>query len=84
MKKKFNINEYVWVKLGAKGEEIYLHSFDDVPQQFRRVPLPEVDEDGYSKFQMWEFMGLFGPYCRMGFDIPFGTTIRFDLKDLTD
>lgn len=57
MKKKFNVNEYVWVKLGDKGIDIYLRSFDCIPKEIRereRIPhLPEVDEEGYSKLQMF-------------------------------
>ena len=76
--KKFNLNDEVWVKLNDKGKEIYLHSFDDVPEQFRRVTLPEEDAEGYSKFQMWVFMQVFGPHINMGFDLPFDLTIKFD------
>jgi hypothetical protein len=81
---KFNINEYVWVKLNDKGREIYLRSFDCIPLEFRRVHLPETDSDGYSRFQMWSFMQIFGSHIGTGFDPPFDTTIKFDPKDLKD
>lgn len=81
---KFNINDYVWVKLNDKGKELYLRSFDDIPLEFRRVRLLEVDSDGYSKFQMWSFMQIFGPHISMGFNPPFDTTIKFDPKDFRD
>ena len=77
----FNINDEIQVKLNDKGREIYLHAFDDVPEQFRRVRLPEEDAEGYSKFQMWVFMQIFGPHINMGFGQPFDLTIKFNPKD---
>jgi len=75
----FNINDEIQVKLNDKGREIYLHAFDDdVPE---RVSLPEEDAEGYSKFQMWVFMQIFGPHINMGFAQPFDTTIKFNPKD---
>ena len=77
----FNINDEIQVKLNDKGREIYLHAFDDdVPE---RVSLPEEDAEGYSKFQMWVFMQIFGPHINMGFAQPFDTTIKFNPKERT-
>lgn len=28
---------------------------------------PEVDEDGYSEFQLWHFMNIYGPHMKLGF-----------------
>ena len=32
---------------------------------------PEVDEEGFTKFQLWELMSIYGPHLRMGCNVPF-------------
>lgn len=85
MMSDFNINEYIWVKLTSAG-------FKELERQHRELkaemPLlpdytpPEVDSDGYSKFQGWSLMNRFGHMMRPTFDTPFDTNIRFDDKAL--
>ena len=88
--KKFNINEYVWVKLTPAGEEIYLRSLMTHPPKTREVRMrmslgfANRDVDGYIRFQLWQFMQLFGAHLWNGCDPPFDSSIKIDSKDLTD
>lgn len=68
----FNINDWIKVKLTDKGKEI-LHNYWNriclaVPQL---KPDPSyfathTDADGYTRFQLWEFMQIFGEHLRLG------------------
>ena len=61
---KFNMNNYVMVKMTDKGIEYYVNKYneDQLPrlqisfEQFKS----EADENGYHKFQMWKLIHYFG------------------------
>ena len=61
---KLNLNDHVKVKLTDVGKDIYYHRFDGLIE--RGVNLersyPRVDENGFSSFQLWSFMELYGPH----------------------
>lgn len=70
--KKLNLNNIIRVKLTDLGKDIYYHQFDDLNEWITnrgRKPLeriyPKVDDEGYSEFQLWHFMKLYGPYMEM-------------------
>lgn len=77
---EFNINDYVSVKLNDAGREILRQDHEAfrrmVPNTRAFVP-PEEDEDGFSRFQLWDLMHKFGPHISLGRIPPFETTIRF-------
>ena len=80
--KKINVNEIIKVKLNDYGKEIYYHRDDELNKEIIRhggKPLeprfPRVDEDGFSEFQLWDFMNLYGKYFTMGMG-------KFPLEDL--
>lgn len=67
--KKFNLNDYVKVKLTPRGVDIYFHRYDDTNEYIlshggkpleRRMP--RIDKDGFTEFQLWEFIQLYGNY----------------------
>ncbi len=70
---KLNWNSIVKVKLSEVGKEIYRAQYDEFNKQqaakghmiFER-PEPKVDKDGYTAFQLWNFMELYGPHIGMG------------------
>jgi len=65
---KFNVNNYVTVKISDRGRELIKES---------KVWLyKEPDENGYIKLQMWDLMKEFGPYIYLGCIMPFDTTIE--------
>ena len=71
--KTFNINEIVKVKLTQKGKIIYLEYQIEIQKRFNRdgikidVPLNvEVNNEGFSSFQLWRFMEIFGSHMYCG------------------
>lgn len=71
-----NINEVVKVQLTDLGKNIYYHQFDEFNcnhgYNLIKPKFPEVDDDGYTKFQLWKLMKLYGQYFTMGkSELPF-------------
>lgn len=64
--KKFNINYIIKVKLTDLGKDIFYHQHDEFNKRHGseviKPRFPEVDEDGFTKFQLWEFMQIYGPH----------------------
>lgn len=59
-----NLNQCVKVKLTDYGKDIYYHQYDCI-NQYREIitpHFPEEDSEGYSVFQLWDFMRLYGEY----------------------
>lgn len=77
---KFNINEFVRVKLTAEGKAIHRRQWEDTQHYFPRLKAeyypPLEDEEGWSKWQAWELMQTFGQHVSMSFKVPFETTIE--------
>jgi hypothetical protein len=75
---KINVNDNIRVKLLDEGYQILA---DDHNQFLGRIPNWEsrdaayykskADKDGYTTFQMWEFMQKFGPLIKMGRKVHF-------------
>ena len=88
--KQLNLNKVIKVKLTEYGKEIYFHQYDELNRRLTAEgmkPLgatyPDVDEDGYSKFQLWSFMRLYGEYMKMaGPEVIKPLDICIDEKDL--
>lgn len=61
---KFNMNEFVKVKLTVKGLEYYKNHFklncrlDD--DEINKMYQENIDEYNYLSLQLWEFMNIFG------------------------
>lgn len=66
---KINLNELVKVKLTDLGKDIYYHQYDELNARLGRViyePIfPKEDDKGYTLFQLWNFMEIYGKYMRM-------------------
>ena len=66
---KINLNETIKVKLTPLGAEIYYKQFDEVNKQRGREickqQMPQIDKDGYTEFQLWHFMELYGQHIGM-------------------
>lgn len=66
---KINLNETVKVKLTPLGAKIYYKQFDDVNKQYGREickpQMPQIDKDGYTEFQLWHFIELYGQHIGM-------------------
>ncbi len=65
-----NLNEWIKVKLTDLGKEIYYHRYDKLNKTYGREvlkpSLPSEDEDGYTRFQLWKFIQLYGAHIGMG------------------
>ena len=66
---KINLNEMVKVKLTPLGAEIYYKQFDELNKECGREIckpiMPKIDKDGYTEFQLWHFIELYGQYIGM-------------------
>ena len=66
---RINLNEPIRVKLTDWGKEIYYHQYDSTNQIYGREickpSLPKEDENGYTEFQLWCFMELYGTHIGM-------------------
>lgn len=64
-----NLNETVKVKLTNLGQEIFYHQYDFVNERCGKEVIkpsfPKTDEDGYTSFQLWEFIELYGKHIGM-------------------
>ena len=69
---RINLNELIKVKLTDWGKEIYYHQYDRTNQIVGRKvckPMfPKEDENGYTEFQLWCFIELYGEH--MGITLP--------------
>lgn len=68
---KINLNDIIKVKLTDRGKDIFYHQHDEFNQCARKIikpSYPKVDEEGFTSFQLWYFMQLYGPHIHMGMD----------------
>ncbi len=77
---KFNVNEYVRVKLTPTGKDILRKKFDELhanfPQEFKEFSLPKEDSEGFSLWQMSSLFADFGEHIYTGCEPPFETEIE--------
>ena len=88
--KKFNMNRNVKVKLTPLGVDIFHHENDEVNEYILtrggiplEQPMPQIDADGLTEFQLWEFIQMYGNYigiCRESVIVD--CTLYFNDKDL--
>ena len=61
---KFNINDYVKIKLNPSGVKVLRQNHERIfgSELLKKYPFkePQKDKHGYSEFQMWHFMDEFG------------------------
>jgi len=72
----FNINSYVSVKLTDHGRALLKKYHDELklPKDIKLKPIAEVD--GWSKWQLWELMSIFGPSVYLAAEMPFNAVIK--------
>lgn len=62
--KTINLNDIVKVKLNSKGLHTYALYMEEanecMPDNLKFKLAPIIDKDGYSTFQLWDFMKIFG------------------------
>lgn len=75
---KFDVNEYVKVKLTDVGRKEILRQHDElraIVKSLAAYSEPIEDEGGYSKWQLWVLMSTFGHMMINGGELPFETEI---------
>lgn len=78
---KVNMNDKVRVKLNDAGRAIDKAEHDAIfngKTAPSRAYHPSYNEgkDGWSEWQLWRLMELFGPHMHIGMNVPFETDIE--------
>lgn len=75
---EFNMNDYIKFKIEEHGRNIWLayYSIDGVD-----FKIPECDEEGYHKLQMWCYCKIFGKHMGNGFTNPTNLNVMMQVKD---
>jgi len=82
----FNINDQIRVKLTDHGRKIHREQFEELrafckkTSEWKYVP-PAEDENGWSSWQLWCLIDLFGAHVGMGCQSPFETNIEFCVSE---
>lgn len=71
---QLNLNETIKVKLTPFGAEIYYHKNDELIERLQSRGLqprieqrmPPIDREGFTEFQLWDFMNIYGDYFEWG------------------
>lgn len=87
---KLNMNDIVKVKLTSYGVDVFYHQFDEVNKHIKSCggkplePLmPRIDKDGFTEFQLWYFIELYGAHIGMcKKNVVSDISIYIDDKDL--
>lgn len=76
---KFNLNDFVKVKLTDKGKEVYGKYYDCKISDMLKS---HYEGDGYYRFQLHELASVFGEGLRFGSSsLPFETEIYFYVEE---
>jgi len=67
---KFNVNDFIKVRLTDFGKDVYKNYHENLINEFNKfwdddnykleVPKIDTDPNGFTKFQLWDFMRIFG------------------------
>ena len=90
----FNINNTIKVKLTDHGRDILNEYFSEISKYCAGIDIESddvissqyaEDEEGYTEFQLWDFMNIFGSYFRLGSPIIIqNNDIIFNEEDLCE
>ncbi len=72
---KFNINDNVKVKLTPHGIGVLISRHEKLMGEYP-FRMPQIDSQGYTEYQLWELMNIFGEHMGMGSKLPFQTEIE--------
>ena len=87
---KFNLNDYVFVKLKDEGFKHLVEFYSSVPFPASMAYIldeayyrDKVDAEGYYRFQLHEFMETFGSVWSQKYPKMFDMDVRFESSDMT-
>lgn len=73
-----NFNNSVKVVLNDLGHEVLRKHYSKLSN---RDLVIEIDDEGYTKFQTYELMNIFGPYTTLGKRMPFDTRVLIEVSE---
>jgi hypothetical protein len=83
MKKEFNVNHKVYVKLTEVGLKELERQHQELLTWFPKagpfVP-PKTDAEGFSQWQLHSLMSSLGHLMQLGCEVPFETNIYFEVQ----
>ena len=83
---KFNLNEKIKVRLTSSGIKILRESHAQIytvlGSEVPKFTEPSVDKNGYTEFQLWDFMNIFGEHMNMHTTLPIETNIIIEEEKL--
>ncbi|QDV86931.1 hypothetical protein [Planctomycetes bacterium TBK1r] len=79
----FNLNDYVYVRLTEHGRQVHREWFESVMSGNlwdAGYTKPVEDDDGWSKWQMWSLINVFGNHVYMGAKPCFDMNVKLCVK----
>lgn len=76
--KDTNLNNYIKIKLTEEGRIIYKKRYAKYNCE---APKLNIDDEGYVRFQIHEFMNIFGEHLFMGATLPCETNCKIQVKE---
>ena len=73
-----NLNHYIKIKLTEEGRIIYKKYYNSHNCE---APKLDIDDEGYVRFQIHDFMHIFGERLFMGATLPCETNCKIQVKD---
>lgn len=66
--KEFNINDFIKVKLTEHGRNMHIQNYKKYlgENYNKNFYVPKKDRQGLTKYQLWEFMNIFGEHMFNG------------------
>ena len=78
---KINVNDYVKIKLTEAGRSELKKQYRELEKEYSivgHIGMPKEDEDGWSKWQLWRVMQVFGSTLHLGMNEPFEAEIEVE------
>lgn len=67
---KINLNDRIRVKLTKYGTLVHFNHYDSINRFHGKDVIkncePNVDENGYTSYALWDFIHIFGDYIGIG------------------
>ena len=86
IKMKFNINEFVKIRMTVLGHTVYRQHRDEIAKNVLKYGIqPDIvdrhpeDASGWSRWQLWEVMAIFGRHLYMGGPLLFETKVDLEI-----
>ena len=73
-----NLNYYIKIKLTEEGRIVYKKYYEKYNCE---APKLNIDDEGCVRFQIYDFMHIFGERLFMGTTLPCETNCKIQVKD---